>query len=252
MDGRKIGANLRVTGGEVDAGLQGVSLRGDAGGETGESLHGEPHGHGGFVRGDAARGRRGGAAGRRRGDDEGLQTDDGDEVGVGGEIQRSTSNYYLFDPEGHIQHYRDADAILDAFLEYRLPFYQKRREAILKGLHDKLCFLSNKARFLKAVNAGTLQLHRPLKEVEKDLAKDGIAKWAKEGAAPSYEYLLNIPLSGLTQEKCEELKKNIHAVEESITRLNNQTSKDLWINDLEEFRDAFIKVGDIWTLSRAV
>ena len=171
---------------------------------------------------------------------------------MGGEIQRSTSNYYLFDPEGHIQHYRDADAILDAFLEYRLPFYQKRREAILKGLHDKLRFLSNKARFLEAVNAGTLQLHRPLKEVEKDLAKDGIAKWAKEGAAPSYEYLLNIPLSGLTQEKCEELKKNIHAVEESITRLNNQTSKDLWINDLEEFRDAFIKVGGIWTLSRAV
>ena len=83
----------------------------------------------------------------------------------------------------------------------------------MKGLHDKLCFLSNKARFLKAVNAGTLQLHRPLKEVEKDLAKDVIAKWAKEGAAPSYEYLLNIPLSGLTQEKCEELKKNIHAVE---------------------------------------
>lgn len=168
---------------------------------------------------------------------------------MGGKLHRSTSNYYLFDPEGHIQHYADADAILDAFLEYRLPFYQKRREAILKSLTDKLHFLTNKARFLEAVNAGTLQLHRSLKDIEKDLERDGIAKWAKEGAAsPSYDYLLSIPLSGLTQEKCEELKKSIHTVEESITRLNNQTSKDLWVNDLEEFRDAFIKVGFIVTM----
>ena len=168
-------------------------------------------------------------------------------------MQRSTSNYYLFDPEGHIKHYRDADAILDAFLEYRLPFYQKRREAILKGLTDRLRFLTNKATFLEAVNAGTLQLHRPVKDIEKDLEKSGIAKWAKEGAAsPSYDYLLNIPLSGLTQEKCEELKQNIHTVEDSITRLNNQTSKDLWVNDLEEFREAFIKVTLVWTRSHVV
>lgn len=160
------------------------------------------------------------------------------------DIMLSTTNYFLFDPEGHIHHYGSAEDIINSFIEYRLPFYQKRREVLMKQMNDKLTFLQNKARFLEFVISGSINLrNRPIKEIEKDIEQHGVIRISRsENTPPSYDYLLSIPLSGLTKEKCDELKKEIDVVMSMRSALENKTSKDLWMEDLYEFRDEFLKV----------
>lgn len=156
----------------------------------------------------------------------------------------STTNYFLFNSEGHIHHYENAEAIMDSFIEYRLPFYQKRREVLLKQMNEKLTFLQNKSQFLDSVISGSLNIrNRPLKEIEEEIERSGVKRLSSsKNTSPSYDYLLSMPLSGLTKEKCEELKKEVGTVTTKMTDLKNKTSKDLWVEDLMEFRAEFLKV----------
>ena len=133
---------------------------------------------------------------------------------------------------------------MDSFIEYRLPFYQKRREVLLKQMNDKLTFLQNKSRFLESIISGSLNLrNRPLKEIEEEIERNGVMRLAhSKSDSPSYDYLLSIPLSGLTNEKYDELKKEVSTVTTKMIDLKNKTSKDLWMEDLMEFRTEFLKV----------
>ena len=141
---------------------------------------------------------------------------------------------------------------MDSFIEYRLPYYQKRREAILNQLKQKLTVLKNKANFLDSVISGKLNLrNRPMKEVEEELRQSGLVELPRssvDGAPTNFDYLLNIPISGLTSDKFEELRKDIGKVDNELKSLQEKTSKDLWIEDLQVFRDEFLKVGKRWRI----
>lgn len=150
----------------------------------------------------------------------------------------STKNYFLFNAEGHIQHYADSLAILDDFIAYRLPFYQQRKESMLKRLTAEKEVLQNKASFVQGVIDGAITLkNRPLKSVVAELEKSGLKK-EKNG----YEYLLSMPVSQLTAEEKQALEVRRDEMEKKTVELENKTSKDLWIDDLKEFRSAFLQV----------
>ena len=160
----------------------------------------------------------------------------------------STTNYFLFDPQGHIHHYTGPDDIMNSFIEYRLPFYQQRRDAIIKQLKEKLTVLKNKANFLDSVISGKLNLrNKPMKEVEEELKQIGLVELPRssvDGAPVNFDYLLNIPISGLTSDKFEELHKDINRLDNELKSVQEKTSKDLWIEDLQQFREEFLKVGE--------
>ena len=155
----------------------------------------------------------------------------------------STSNYYLFDSNGHIKHYKDAEDILDEFMEYRLPFYQQRKESMLKTIEKEKKELQNKSQFIQCVVDGSIVLkNRPIKEVEKDLQAHGLSSLPSKMGEESFDYLLSIPLSGLTTEKQATLEKERCEIEQKEIDLKNKTSKDLWIDDLMIFRETFLDV----------
>ena len=164
-------------------------------------------------------------------------------------LTHSTTNYFLFDPQGHIHHYNGPDDIMNSFIEYRLPFYQKRRDALLKQLKEKLTILKNKANFLDSVISGKLNLrNRPMKDVEEELKQLGLVELPRspvDGSPVNFDYLLNIPISGLTSDKFDELHKDIDKVDSELKSVQEKTSKDLWIEDLQQFREEFLKVGAI-------
>ena len=70
-----------------------------------------------------------------------------------------------------------------------------------------------------------------------ELEKSGLKK-EKNG----YEYLLSMPVSQLTAEEKQALEVRRDEMEKKTVELENKTSKDLWIDDLKEFRSAFLQV----------
>ncbi|KAI7839009.1 hypothetical protein COHA_007248 [Chlorella ohadii] len=168
----------------------------------------------------------------------------------------STGNMMLFNSEGVIQKYATPEDILREFYDLRLQFYAKRRAALLRSAEADLCRISNKVRFILAVVAGELKLsNRRKADIEAELEDEGYDKLpsqkkakaqaaadpeeeGEEGgevAGASYDYLLSMPLSSLTLEKVEALKKEADDWKETVERLRGTTEKDMWLTDLEAF-----------------
>ena len=155
----------------------------------------------------------------------------------------TTSNFILFNSRGHIHHYKDANEIMEEFVEFRLPFYQQRRENLMKQLDRKCKLLENKSRFIQLVIDGSLVLHdRPIKKVISDMEALGLMKIGGNGEATTYDYLLNLPLTGLTEEKRQQLNVEMKEAKDKKEALSRKESKDLWIEDLEDFKSNFIQM----------
>ena len=54
--------------------------------------------------------------------------------------------------------------------------------------------------------------------------------YKKEG----YDYLLNIPMRGITKNKINDLENKISEFKKELSKLNKLSNKDLWINDLNK------------------
>lgn len=86
----------------------------------------------------------------------------------------STNNFYLFNEEGHLQHYKTAEEIVEAFYRIRYPLYEKRKQLLLAQYEHSTRMLRNKVRFILAVVNGELNVHnRPRKAILEDLVAMG-------------------------------------------------------------------------------
>lgn len=115
---------------------------------------------------------------------------------------------------------------------------------MLKTINSQKMELQNKSQFISNVVNGSIVLkNRSLKDVEKDLVDQGLKALPSKSGENSFEYLLSMPLSGLTSEKQAVLEEQKTTTEQKEVELQNKTSKDLWIEDLQLFRETFIEVS---------
>ena len=199
------------------------------------------------------------------------------------ETSITTTNFYLFDQDGHIHHYDSAQDIVDMFFEFRLPLYQKRKDLLIATLEKETRRLRNMTRFILAVVNGELVVNnRPRKDILRDLVQQGYDTFyasSRPEALPEdtpatvteefipqadeedtssglsfdekttdlskgYNYLLSMKLWKLTREEVENLKKQLASKEKELEVLQATTVKQMWESDLDAFVDELLKVGE--------
>lgn len=172
----------------------------------------------------------------------------------------SITNMVLFDAEGKIAKYETALDILKDFVNLRLSVYDKRKQYLIKKLTREKDILGNKARFILMVVKGELELRKrkkadllkelkdrkftPWSELEdpslvvaSDKKKDddeddeNVADEASEKKS-DYDYLLGMPLWNLTQEKVDELKKQLEQKKKELADVVATSIEMMWDKDL--------------------
>ena len=183
----------------------------------------------------------------------------------------TTTNFYLFDKDGHIHHYDSAQDIMEMFYAFRLPLYQKRKDLLVASLERETRRLRNMTRFVLAVVGGELVVsNRPRKDLLKDLVDQGyeafypgekgttVADGSEAGGeeeaesgsfdqrttdlSKGYNYLLSMKLWRLTLEEVEALKRQLEAKEKELEVLRQTPIKSMWESDLDAFVDELLKV----------
>lgn len=151
----------------------------------------------------------------------------------------STSNMYLFNSKCQIQKYATVIDIIKDWCLVRLTYYTKRKDKLLAELKADMEMLNNKIRFIKAVVAEQIVVHKMKKhELEERLEKDKYTK-----IEDKYDYLLRIPIYNLTIDKVAELEAEKAKADAEYNRVLNLDVKDWWSEDLNEFSrvyDAFL------------
>lgn len=137
------------------------------------------------------------------------------------------------DENNRVEEFTSITQILDSFIDIRLKYYDKRKEYLMNKLSNELKRLVSKMVFFKGIIDKTIVISNKTKDnIEKQLEKiDKIIKFND-----SYDYLLNSPLHSITKEKIIQLKEQILKLKEEFDIIKNKSSKDMWIDDLNDLK----------------
>jgi len=175
----------------------------------------------------------------------------------------ATSNMTLFDTEGKIKQFDNANQILSSFYDIRLEYYGKRKALMIERMSREKRILSNKARFVEEVCSGELVVsNRKRKELLAELQERGYELFPKDPKKTSvdeeeeepeeetddttsdaelgkgYEYLLGMKIWSLTKEKADKLRQELADKTEELANLEATEPSQLWLNDLDAVEQA--------------
>ena len=154
-----------------------------------------------------------------------------------------TTNMVCFDMESNIVKYGCVGNMMEAFYRPRLAAYETRRQREMERLKKEAVEHDAKARFIKAVLAGTMELRNASDEaIVASMIKHTLPPLS-DPAAPThldaYEYLLRMRMDRVKANAVVEQEKAVEAARAAIRLLEGTKAEDLWLRDLEEFLAAW-------------
>jgi DNA topoisomerase II len=178
------------------------------------------------------------------------------------------TNMNAFDASGQIQKFVSAESLADAYFPTRLSLYHDRKSAIMSQMRHSSEMLQNKARFIRMVADGQINLIGGRKseqetqsvlrqfgfktKEELDTLKNDISLVARgmprvrdseseETVAGdpgskdvSFDYLLRMPLSSLTRERIDALTKEASKTQHELNTLTSTHPEEIWLSDLDK------------------
>ena len=147
-------------------------------------------------------------------------------------VDSDTENLTTLDENEKLKIFDCVEDIVKYFVDFRLVFYQKRKDYLIDKLTKELRVLAFKAKFIKSIIDKKLVVNNVKKEV--------IIKWLDENKFEkiddSYNYLLNMPIYSLTNERYMELMKNAKDKKEELDLIKEKEPKDMYLTDLNELK----------------
>jgi DNA topoisomerase-2 len=150
----------------------------------------------------------------------------------------SISNMHLYDKDNRIKKYGNVNDILREFYQVRLDAYTTRKNYYLDKYQKELDALKYKMKFIEDVLEDKIVINRKKRD---EIVEQLVRKKYPQQNNDKYEYLLSMPIHSFTYEKIEDMKDKITNKEEEINLLESKTEKELWVDELEEFRAAYVK-----------
>ena len=148
-----------------------------------------------------------------------------------------------FNNEMQIVKYSCVGDMVEAFYEPRLEAYETRRLKEMARLEREALEADAKARFLRAVLEGDIDLRRATdEEIVSAMILHSLPPLSDEKNSESvdaYEYLLRLRMDRVKASAIEDAEKAVMAARMAYETLRDTTASALWLQDLEDFETAW-------------
>jgi DNA topoisomerase-2 len=151
----------------------------------------------------------------------------------------STSNMHLFDAHEKLQKYNNVEEIIDDYFDSRLKLYQMRKEYIIQTLEKVLVLLSNKAKYIKEILDGTIDLRKKKKEQVVQLLQEKGYNIIEDDT--EYKYLVKMPMDSVTEENVEKLYKERQDKLHELELTKSMTIYQMWGSELDQFKELYLE-----------
>jgi len=146
-----------------------------------------------------------------------------------GLIKNITENLTTLDENNNIKVFENTKDIIDSYIKVKLKYLQKRKEFLLDKIDKQIKIDNSKYLFIEAIVNNKLKVQKrkkadivkALEEFEDIYQKDG-----------SFDYLLNMSIYNLTEEKMKELKNKITNLKKDFKDIKSKSIQSIWIDDL--------------------
>jgi len=146
--------------------------------------------------------------------------------------ERETENLTVLDEFGKLKIFSNAEEIVRYFVEFRLGYYQKRKDYLIEQLKRELLVLSNRARFVKGIIEEKIKVNK----VAKDKIIESLKALKFDELDGSYNYLLNMPIYSLTLERYNELLKQVELKKADLEVIKKAEIREMYKKDLNELK----------------
>jgi DNA topoisomerase-2 len=154
-----------------------------------------------------------------------------------------TSNMVCFDTESKIVRYGCVGDMIEAYYSPRLSKYEERRQKEIARLRAEAIEADAKARFLRAVLEGTIELRRATDESIVEMMKSHslppLSGSLDVESVESYEYLLRLRIDRVKAAAIQEAEEMVARAKAAVAELEATTAAALWLKDLSEFETAW-------------
>jgi DNA topoisomerase-2 len=150
----------------------------------------------------------------------------------------STSNMHLFDAEDKLKKYNTIPEIIDDYYVKRLEMYEIRKKYLINEIKRELMVLNNKARYIKEILEGTIDLRKKTKDVINNMLREKGYDEIKEG--DEYKYLTKMPMDSVTEENVKKLLEEEQKMIKELEELESTTKEDMWLKELNELNYEYI------------
>ena len=147
-------------------------------------------------------------------------------------VESETENFNTLDEYGKLKIFESVDDIIQYFVDFRLKYYQVRKDHQLDKMQHELKVLGNRGKFIKSILDGKIVVNNK----SKDEIVSQIESIAIEMIDGSYDYLLRMPIYSLTKEMFEKLKEDFSNKKDEIEKLKLVDPKDMYLEDLSELK----------------
>lgn len=144
----------------------------------------------------------------------------------------STENLTTLDENGKLKIFDCAEDIVKYFVEFRLGYYQKRKDYLIDKFNKELKNLCFKAKFIKSIIDKKLVVNNTPKQKIVDWLNDN----KFEMIDGSFNYLLNMPIHSLTKERFDELMNNAKDKKKQLEEIKTREPKEMYLDDLKELK----------------
>lgn len=142
-------------------------------------------------------------------------------------IGRDTENFTLWNVEGVLQKFDSAEAIIEAFLPWRLERYEDRRKKLIEETTEHIRFQSEVIRFIRFYLANT--------KTFKDTSKKELVELLLANKFVDYDRLLSMPIWNLTKDKIAELEKKLVDLKAYLALLKADSAGEMYKRELKAF-----------------
>jgi len=144
-------------------------------------------------------------------------------------VKTVTENYTVITEENKIAVYESAEEVLDHYIGVKVQYMQKRKEHLCSSLEADIKFDFSKYLFIKMIVSDELIINKRKKaDIVKDLEKvpDILPR------DDSYDYLLGMSISSLTEERMKKLEQDRKNKEAELKKLIKTTPEAIWVGDI--------------------
>jgi DNA topoisomerase-2 len=149
----------------------------------------------------------------------------------------TTSNMHLFDAEDKLKKYEKIEHIIDDYYTTRLKLYQTRKDYMIATLKKELMILANKAKYIKEILEGTIDLRKKKTDEVTTMLKEN----NYDTVDNDYKYLTKMPMDSVTEENVDKLNRDHENKVTELENVKNTTINQMWINELEAFKEEYLE-----------
>jgi len=151
----------------------------------------------------------------------------------------TTTNMHLFDANEKLQKFNKVTEIIDAYYDTRIKLYGSRKVFMINNIEKELILLSNKAKYIKEILDGTIDLRKKKREeINTMLTNKGYNIINDD---EEYKYLVKMPMDSVTEENIDKLLKEKANKETELETIKTTTINKMWLKELNKLSELYIE-----------